>query len=146
MRPSGLFPPRSKDRSRDVQSTAAAVEMSDEVIKSVNDNSIGAMWGRLVFFTVVASSTIHALAAAVSCWSVVLNRPRLVCIVVLVHFAVGAVYSFVSCGVLSFAVALTLFTINRSQLGNTEMTVYVSIMTAFITFFSWGRTTLWYAF
>jgi hypothetical protein len=120
--------------------------MSDVVLKSVDDNSIGAMWGRLVFFTVVAASTLHAILAAASCWSLVFRRPRLVCIVVLVHFAIGALYSFVSCCILSFGIALTLFNINRSQLGNTEMIAYVAIMTALILFFSWGRTTLWYAF
>jgi hypothetical protein len=120
--------------------------MSDVVIKSVSDNSLGAMWGRLVFFTAIACGLIHALAAVISCWSLVFKRPRMVCVVVLVHFVLGATYSFVSCCILSFSIALTLFTINRSELGNTEMTVYVAIMTAMIVFFSWGRTTLWYAF
>lgn len=119
--------------------------MSDVVIKSELDNSIGAMWGRMVFFTCVASCVMHVLAGLVTCWSLFLKRPRFVMLVALSQFAVGAVYGFISSCILSFAIALVLFTVNESQLGNSEMGAFIAIMSAFIFFVAIGRTPLLYA-
>lgn len=120
-------------------------QMSEVVLKSVEDISIGAIWGRMVFFSVAACTILHVAFAAVSCWSLFLTRPRFVLAVMLGHFAVAAIYSFLSTCIMSFAVAVVYYSNSHSEMTNPDMAVCVSIISAVTVFFAFGRSPTLYS-
>lgn len=110
---------------------------------SDQDNSIAAIWGRLIFLSCMASAVLYVVIALFACRRLILKDIRWL-FIILVYFFLGAFHAFITLALLCFAVACVLNTFG-APMENGEMITYAGVMTIITIFFASGRKSILYS-
>lgn len=104
----------------------------------VEDPSIDAVWGRITSLTVIVCACLHALFGVFSIWKLVFRNIKAL-FIPLYFFCAGAAYTFFTTSLLSFAIAVTHYSLDVGMTA-TQLVIYVITLVMISIFFSSGRT------
>jgi hypothetical protein len=111
--------------------------MSSYDFVSTTEATVGGVWGRITFFTVMASASVHALWAMLAVAKLIPRNPRFLIVPVL-YFAVGLTYSFLRCWLFALAIGIVHLSL-KSGMTVLELALYVFCLCFVSLFYSSGR-------
>jgi hypothetical protein len=106
-------------------------------IVSTTDSTVGGVWGRIMFFTVMASASLHALWAMLAVVKLVPFNPRFLFVPV-IYFVVGLVYSFLRCWIVALAIGVVHLSLSSGMIVE-ELAAYAFCLCFVCLFYSAGR-------
>jgi hypothetical protein len=110
---------------------------------STTEATVSGVWGRIMFFTLMTSASLHAVWAALAVGKLVPRNPWFL-LVPVVYFVMGLVHTFLRCWLLALAVGLVHLSL-RSGMAVEELAFYVFWMCFVSLFYSAGRVPQLYA-
>ena len=102
-----------------------------------NEGSVGGVWTRIMFFTVMTTATLHAAWSMLAVGKMLTTHPRLV-LLPFIYFVVGLVYALCRCCVIALAVALVHLSLKNGMV-TVELALYVFFLSFICLFYSGGR-------
>jgi len=110
---------------------------------STSQPTVSGVWGRIMFFTLMTSASLHAVWALLAVAKLVPRNWKFA-LVPVAYFVMGLVYTFLRCWVLALAVGLVHLSL-KSGMAVEELAFYVFWMCFVSLFYSAGRIPQLYA-
>lgn len=110
---------------------------SSSDLVNTGDATVGGVWGRIMFFTVMTSAACHGLWDVLAVAKAVRSNPRFLLLPV-AYFAIGMIYAFLRCWILALAIAFVHLSL-RDGMTVGELGFYVFCLCVVCMFYSAGR-------